>query len=68
MKRICIDAKEVAIILGKSQSTAQTLLRTIRDAYEKKKRQPVTIKEFCDYMELPFEEVFNMINGIKSVL
>ena len=66
MKRLCIDAKEVAIVLGKSVVTGQTLLRTIKDVLGKKKHQPVTIKEFCDYEGLPFEVVFNMINGIKT--
>jgi hypothetical protein len=65
MKRLCIDAKEAAIVLGKAPSTAQTLLRTIKDALGKKKHQPVTIKEFCVYKDLPYEDIFNMINKIK---
>lgn len=66
MKRLCIDAKEVAIVLGKSMTTAQTILRTIKDAHGKKKYQPVTIKEFCAYMALPFDEIYAMINKIKQ--
>ncbi|MDX1774832.1 hypothetical protein [Oceanihabitans sediminis] len=65
MKRICIYPSDVVYLLGKSQNASQTLLRTIKDAFEKEKHQVVTIKEFCDYMGLPFEEVFNMINSIK---
>ncbi len=66
MKRICIciNAEQVSIITGKSISTSQSLLRTIKDVHEKKKHQLVTIKEFCDYKGLPFEDVFNLINKI----
>ena len=63
MKRLCINSSEVAIILGKGTSTAQRILRTIKDAYGKAKHQEVTIREFCEHEDLPYEEVFNMING-----
>ncbi|MGV8813810.1 MAG: hypothetical protein ACOH2D_06830 [Gelidibacter sp.] len=66
MKQICIYPKEAAIILGKSQTHAQTLLRTMKDVYNKKKHQAVTIREFCEYMALPFDDVFNMVNGIEK--
>lgn len=66
MEKLCINSTEVAELLGKSQTTAQTLLRTIKDAYGKKKYQVITIKEFCDYQGLPYEEVFNMINKKPS--
>ncbi|RSK40501.1 MULTISPECIES: hypothetical protein [Mangrovimonas] len=66
MKRLCIYPKEVAIIIGKSQTTAQTLVRTIKDIHEKEKHQALTIREFCDYMGLDYQEVFNMINNIKT--
>jgi len=64
MNRLCIYPKEVAIIKGKSISYSRDLIRRIKDAYGKRKHQPVTIKEFCDYEGLPYEEVFNMINKI----
>lgn len=64
MKQLCIYPKEVALILGKSQTTAQTLVRTIRDALGKTKHQVLTIREFCDFVDMPYEEVFNMVNGI----
>lgn len=67
MKRLIIHAKEVAIIKGQSVDTARKLLRTIRDARGKASRKPITIKEFCEYEDLDYEEVFNMINQISSV-
>lgn len=66
MKRICIYPSEVAIITGKSISSARELIRRIKDAYGKQKRQPVTIKEFCDYEGFPYEDVNNMINNKQN--
>ncbi|MEP5253973.1 MAG: hypothetical protein ABJQ39_02860 [Winogradskyella arenosi] len=66
MKQLCIYPKEVAVILGKSQTSAQTLVRTIKDVLGKKKHQVLTIREFCDYMAIPFEDVYNTINGESS--
>ena len=65
MNRLCIYPNEVAIITGKSMSSSRQLIRQIKDAYAKQKHQLVTIKEFCDYEGLPYDEVFNMINKIQ---
>jgi len=65
MKRICIYPKEVAIITGKSISSSRGLINIIKAVHGKRKDQPVTIKEFCDFEGLPYEEVFNMINEIQ---
>jgi len=59
---LCIDTAQAAQILGKSQSSTCTLFRAIRDGSNKSKYQPITIREFCDYTDLPYDEVFNMIN------
>ncbi|WP_435139209.1 hypothetical protein [Formosa sp. A9] len=63
MYRLVIYSPDVQAILGCSPSKASELLRIIKDVHDKEKHQSVTIKEFCDYQDLPFEEVFNMINS-----
>jgi hypothetical protein len=63
MKRIIIRASDIAILLDINISTAQKLMRTIRDVHEKQKHQSVTIREFCDYKGLPYDETFDSING-----
>lgn len=63
MKKLCINSNEAAKILGRELSTAQRILRAIKDAYGKKKHQFVSIREFCEYVDLPYEEIFNMINN-----
>ncbi len=64
MKTIVIHTKDVAIIKGISQDTARRLLLTIKDAFDKKPHQSVTIREFCEYEGLPYDEVFAMINSL----
>ena len=64
MKQLIIHTKDVAAIKGISPDTARRLLRVIKDAYGKQEHQCVTIREFCDYEGIPFDEVFAMINGL----
>lgn len=66
MYQYCIYPKEIAVILGKSNSYASSLVRTMKDAYNIRSQRTVTIKEFCDFMDLPYEDVFAMINGGAS--
>ena len=63
MKKIFIHPKDVAALRGQSVDTARKLFRTMRDAYGKKARKPITIKEYCDYENLDYSEIYFMING-----
>lgn len=62
MKRQCIYTSDIEAITGKSKKTAQKIMRTIKDVYQKKKHQVVTIREFCNYTGFEYEDVFNEIN------
>ncbi len=66
MNRIVITTNDVVFLTGKSESYSQKLIKTIKDAYQKEKYQMVTIREFSEYMGISYEEVFNMVNGIKD--
>lgn len=57
---LCIYAKEVARIIRKSERTAERLLNDIRHFYNKKPHQLITIREFCEYVGLDYEEVMGM--------
>lgn len=63
MNRLCIYPADVAEILNKSISSARSLIRAIKDVKGKKSHQVVTIGEFCEYMDLPYEDVFEMLNS-----
>ena len=62
MKRICIYSKDISWITGKSERYAREVIRDIKLLRKKKKHQLVTIAEACDYLGLPYEDVFLMIN------
>ncbi|MEZ4795958.1 MAG: hypothetical protein R2785_02205 [Flavobacteriaceae bacterium] len=61
MKRICIYPKDVQIITGRSLRYCQELIKDIKVLLQKERHQTVTIKEFCDYMDFPFEDINDMI-------
>jgi hypothetical protein len=61
MKRICIYPKDVQIITGRSLRYCQELIKDIKVLLQKERHQTVTIKEFCDYMDIPFEDINDMI-------
>ena len=62
MKRICIYPKDVQIITGRSLRYCQELIKHIKVLHNKEKHQSVTIKEFCNYMDFPFEDINDMIH------
>ncbi len=48
-KRVCIYAKDVSTLLGKSYKQAVRILATIKAAYGKLCHQYVTMEEFASY-------------------
>lgn len=66
MFRICIYAKDIQAITGKSERSARHVLVDIKILHNKQKHQMVTIREFCEYMDLPYDDVNGMINRRKK--
>ncbi|RZF60243.1 hypothetical protein [Sphingobacterium corticibacterium] len=54
-ERVCIYAKDVSILLGKSYKQGVRLLRTIKDAYGKDTKQYITLEEFSEYTGITIE-------------
>jgi len=59
--RIVIYPKDVEIITGRSYRTACTLIQTIKKALGKSKYQFLSIREFCQFMDLEEEIVQEML-------
>lgn len=55
IQRIVIYPKDVALITGRTERTAQRILTLVRKAYGKKRGDFVTVSEFCLFAG--FEEV-----------
>lgn len=62
LHRIVIYPAEASQLLGKSLSSVRTLFQNIRDAHEKASHQMISIREFCDYLDLPYDDVFSQLN------
>ncbi|HLS96137.1 MAG TPA: hypothetical protein VK017_11305 [Sphingobacterium sp.] len=56
-ERICIYAKDISILLGKSYKQSVRILRTIKDAYGKDVKQYLTIEEFSEYTGIDVEAI-----------
>ncbi len=59
MKKICIFPKDAAQLIGISEREAQRLFQNIKLAYNKKKNQYITVKEFCKYTGIS-EDLINL--------
>lgn len=62
-QRMCIYAKEVGILLGKSPQQARRILSLIKDSLGKNQNQYVSIKEFAVYTGLNEQEVRKACQG-----
>jgi len=56
-ERVCIYAKDVSGILGKSYKQGVRLLRTIKDAYGKDAKQYITLEEFAEYTGIDIDTI-----------
>ena len=55
--RLCIYPKDVQRITGKSERYGRMLLQKIKQHFEKKEHQFVTVEEFCLYTGIKKDEV-----------
>lgn len=55
--RVVVTAKDIMNITGKSNRSAQRLLREIRRVHGKDRMAMVTLMEFCDHTALSAETV-----------
>ena len=58
-----ITPKDIQLITGiTNNSSAQREHLLVRDAIGKKNSKRLTIKEYCDYWEINYEETVNFLN------
>ncbi|MCF6130896.1 hypothetical protein [Flavobacterium wongokense] len=61
MNRICIYAKDVQVITGKSERQAREIMKQIRQLTRKEKHQPITVHDLCDYLGFEVRNVAPLI-------
>ena len=60
--RLCIYPKDVQRITGKSYRQSIRILNTVRQIFDKPKNSYVSVKEFCLYSGLTYEEVVGFLD------
>jgi len=60
-KKICIYPKDIQRITGKSYRQSTRMLQKIKEDLNKSAENFVSIREFCSYTGLNYEEVFPTI-------
>jgi hypothetical protein len=61
MARLLLYTKDVQAFTGKSERASRELIKKIRSSYNKQADKPLTIVEFCDYMNIPLKLVWEML-------
>ena len=61
MHGIFIDITDIEKIHGCSYTTAQRRMQTIRDSLDKKEKQEVTIREFCEFEGISYDEFYKHV-------
>jgi len=59
--RVCVYPKDVQRVLGKTYTQARLYLRRLKKDLGKQDSQLVSVREFCEYSGLPYEDVVRCI-------
>lgn len=62
---IFITPKEIQNLTGLTINASQKEHKAVRDALGKKKSKRLTVKEYCVYYELDFNEVVSFLNPYR---
>lgn len=66
MTRIVLTAKDLVILTGCSDRSAQRTLKEMRDALGKPDHAVITIQEYCNYNMIDRAEVIAALTAKKS--
>jgi len=67
ISRYTIHAKDIAIIEGLQQRSAENKFTTYRNLHKKKPHQPLTIKEYCEYMGFEYDHFLKQYKNLFSI-
>lgn len=65
MQRIFIYPSDLQILTGQTPTWCRIILNRIRDAYGKQRHQHITIREYCKYENVDYDEVITAL-GLKK--
>lgn len=62
---LLISSKEIQAITGFTFKAAQKEHKAVRDALGKLKSKRLTVKEYCDYYEIDYQEIVSFLNPYR---
>lgn len=68
MVRQVVNVQDIMQFFGKQQRQSYKIMADIRTHYNKKKRQPITISEFCKYYQIPTQDFILSIVNHRQLL
>ena len=63
--KFTVTSMEASKLLDVSERTARRKLEILRVSYQKSRNKVITIKEFCDFFDVPYKTAFCCINKLK---
>jgi len=57
MKKVIITTGDVQNVVGIGERQARNVIAKIREYYDKERHQLITVKEFCDYYGVQYEDI-----------
>ena len=61
MQRLCIFPKDIQVVIGNSELYGRYLIKKIKEHLNNQPKQVVTVEEFCQYLSLYHQSVFQQI-------
>jgi hypothetical protein len=57
MKKVIITTGDIQNVIGIGERQARNIICKIRDYYNKERHQLITVKEFCDYYGVKYDDI-----------
>lgn len=57
MKKVIITTGDIQNVIGIGERQARNIISKMRDYYNKEKHQLITVKEFCDYYGVKYDDI-----------
>ena len=61
MSRLVLYPKDIAEIIGKKKDAVRKLCSKIRETYDKDEEIPITVNEFCEFMNMDVDLVLRKL-------
>ncbi|MBF2707740.1 hypothetical protein [Flavobacterium soyangense] len=61
MKKVIITTGDIQNVIGIGERQARNIISKMRDYYSKERHQLITVKEFCDYYGIKYDDIYTKL-------